>query len=109
MGYKYKFQGKDPAEVVATWGNKRFGSWTSGTNVRLEKCTWFIDVTCDCGEKLEVAISGFSRHKKCNCKRMNKTKKKHLESLRGYEALEKIWPEVIKAGQKVMRKYYAMA
>lgn len=97
------FKGMSEKECAAKYANKTFGSWTT-TGVALIGSTWYTNVTCsECGSSFLVSISCLSKHKRCNCKKYLR-EREIVTAPSGFVALEKIWPNVVKAGQRSIRK-----
>ena len=103
------FKGMSEKECAAKYAHKAFGTWKTST-VFLRGSTWYANVVCtECGTELIASISCLSKHGKCNCKKFLREKELRNPTS-GFLGLEKVWPTVVKAGQRVMRKHkHAMA
>lgn len=98
------FKGMSEKECAAKYANQAFGTWKTST-VFLHRSTWYANVVCtECGAELSVSVSCLSKHGGCNCKKFMREKELRNPPS-GFLGLEEVWPNVVKAGRKVMRKY----
>ena len=101
-------RGFNPEMLKAKYTGKRFGSWLVGDQFFRENKHWHVNILCDCGKKHNVTISSLTQHRGCSCAYLEKVQNYKYRGCKRTE-LEKIWPDVVKAGREVMDKYYAMA
>lgn len=95
--------------LIEKWSNKRFSTWVTTEQFKKHCGHWFVLVKCDCGYELFVNVSSLNKHTRCTCELLKKVREKQERKEKQLD-LEKIWPNVVKAGQRVMRKYHnAMA
>ena len=98
------FRGMTKEKCAAKYANKTFGTWTT-SDVELDGSNWYAWVTCkECGSTFRVSISCLSKHNHCNCIKYLR-ERAIATAPSGFVALEKLWPSVVKAGQKAMRKH----
>ena len=98
------FKGMTKEECAAKYSHKTFGSWTTG-DIELHGSTWYTTVNCsECGSEFRVSIMCLSKHNRCNCIKYLR-EREIVTAPSGFVALEKIWPKVVKAGQRIMRKH----
>lgn len=90
--------------LIAKWSNRRFTTWITTEQFKKHCGHWYVLVKCDCGHELYVNVSSLSMHTHCTCELLKKVRAKQENQNKRLD-LEKIWPDVVKAGQKVMRKY----
>ena len=94
----------DVPMLIDKYTGKRFGSWIVGDKFFKQNKHWNVNVTCDCGKTHNVTVSALTLHKGCSCGYLDMVRQ---YKNKGYATtdLEKIWPNVVKAGRQAMEQY----